>query len=407
MGPVVNFVDSARPLVSALGPRQPAVRLLVAATRHPAHPGRSTVGGEDRARQPQDADREGAGRRRHLRRLRQRLSRQDIDWTPAGDHGHRHQRPGRPVRDPDRGRRRRRPRSSSHRRDGSCRRHRPPPTCPGPLWAAAGAVFTATTGQGRVICVAAPNMLGLIGPLFPPGQPAERPVAPGSTPAASAPARWARSAGSRSTCPSQITAGTMLVLSTAAAEVYEDRGGPLQVVEPSRARLQVAYYGYFTPLVMSAAGIIKVVILMGEQCGRPRTSRRSGSTRPGWKATAAPPASAAADAGRRRRGGTHGLDEMSKAELLEFAQQLGVSPANNDMTKDEIRAGDRRATRRLMAYATVAELALLLRLSSTDRSAVGGDATRPRRGGAGDRLGARLHRADPAPDPPPPARSSA
>ena len=33
-----------------------------------------------------------------------------------------------------------------------------------------------------------------------------------------------------------------------------------------------------------------------------------------------------------------GLDAMTKAQLLEYAQQLGVSPANNDMTKDELRA---------------------------------------------------------------------
>jgi hypothetical protein len=32
------------------------------------------------------------------------------------------------------------------------------------------------------------------------------------------------------------------------------------------------------------------------------------------------------------------LDEMTKAELLEHAKQLGVSPANNDMTKEELRA---------------------------------------------------------------------
>ena len=32
------------------------------------------------------------------------------------------------------------------------------------------------------------------------------------------------------------------------------------------------------------------------------------------------------------------LDQMTKAELLEYAKQLGVSPANNDMTKDELRA---------------------------------------------------------------------
>ena len=38
-------------------------------------------------------------------------------------------------------------------------------------------------------------------------------------------------------------------------------------------------------------------------------------------------------------GAPSGLDAMSKAELLEYAQQLGVSPANNDMTKAELRAG--------------------------------------------------------------------
>jgi len=32
------------------------------------------------------------------------------------------------------------------------------------------------------------------------------------------------------------------------------------------------------------------------------------------------------------------LDAMTKAELLDYAKELGVSPANNDMTKDELRA---------------------------------------------------------------------
>jgi hypothetical protein len=34
-----------------------------------------------------------------------------------------------------------------------------------------------------------------------------------------------------------------------------------------------------------------------------------------------------------------GLDAMTKEELLEHARELGVTPANRDMTKDEIRAG--------------------------------------------------------------------
>ena len=33
------------------------------------------------------------------------------------------------------------------------------------------------------------------------------------------------------------------------------------------------------------------------------------------------------------------LDAMTKDELLAYAQQIGVSPANASMTKDELRAG--------------------------------------------------------------------
>jgi hypothetical protein len=36
---------------------------------------------------------------------------------------------------------------------------------------------------------------------------------------------------------------------------------------------------------------------------------------------------------------TTGLDAMTKEELLDYARERGVSPANRDMTKDEIRAG--------------------------------------------------------------------
>jgi hypothetical protein len=42
-------------------------------------------------------------------------------------------------------------------------------------------------------------------------------------------------------------------------------------------------------------------------------------------------------------GGLDELDELTKAELLERAQSMGISPANNDMTKDELKAGIRAA----------------------------------------------------------------
>ena len=51
-----------------------------------------------------------------------------------------------------------------------------------------------------------------------------------------------------------------MVLSTAAAEIYEDRIGALQVVEPSVLGVQVAYAGYFAQLVMEATGISKVTV---------------------------------------------------------------------------------------------------------------------------------------------------
>lgn len=33
------------------------------------------------------------------------------------------------------------------------------------------------------------------------------------------------------------------------------------------------------------------------------------------------------------------LDDMTKEDLLEYAQELGVTPANKNMTKDELRSG--------------------------------------------------------------------
>jgi hypothetical protein len=55
-----------------------------------------------------------------------------------------------------------------------------------------------------------------------------------------------------------MPADTMIVMSTAAAEVYEDRIGALQVVEPSVLGIQVAYAGYFANLTLQPEGIVKV-----------------------------------------------------------------------------------------------------------------------------------------------------
>ena len=51
------------------------------------------------------------------------------------------------------------------------------------------------------------------------------------------------------------------VVSSAAVEVYEQRVGSLQATEPSVLGIQVAYAGYFTPMIIEAAGVQRLVNL--------------------------------------------------------------------------------------------------------------------------------------------------
>ena len=55
-----------------------------------------------------------------------------------------------------------------------------------------------------------------------------------------------------------VAANTMLLINTAAAEVYEQRIGALSVTEPSVLGVQVAYAGYFASLVVEDNGIVKI-----------------------------------------------------------------------------------------------------------------------------------------------------
>jgi HK97 family phage major capsid protein len=125
------------------------------------------------------------------------------------------------------------------------------------FWGAVGQVYAGTKGAGRVIAAAAPQMLGLIGPLFAPVNPQDS-----QSTGFSAVNYGQGAAGTISGVPIYITAGLadnkIMVLSTAAAEVYEDRIGALSVVEPSVLGVQVAYAGHFTPLVIDATGIIAI-----------------------------------------------------------------------------------------------------------------------------------------------------
>jgi hypothetical protein len=128
------------------------------------------------------------------------------------------------------------------------------------FWGAAGQVYTATKGQGRLIAAASPDVLGSLGGLFAPVNPIDA-QSSGFT----ASTFGTGMVGAIGGIPVYVTAGfgatkRLMIMSTAAGEVYEDRIGSLQVVEPSVLGIQVAYAGYFADLVTEAGGIVKVTV---------------------------------------------------------------------------------------------------------------------------------------------------
>jgi HK97 family phage major capsid protein len=127
----------------------------------------------------------------------------------------------------------------------------------GAIWQAAGASYNAMRGAGSLVLAVAPDMMGAIGPLFAPVNPTNAQSsgfaagAFGSGPVGSI-------SGVAVVMSAALTAGTALMVNTAAAEVYEQRIGTLSVTEPSVLGVQVAYAGYFAPVIIEPAAIIRL-----------------------------------------------------------------------------------------------------------------------------------------------------
>ena len=125
------------------------------------------------------------------------------------------------------------------------------------LWSAQGTIYTATGGRGRVILALSAGRLPVFGPLFAPivGVAANNE----GLSASDVPAGLI---GSISGIPVYFSPGLgtnkAFLFSTGAVEVYEQRVGQLQAVEPSVLGVQVAYAGYFTPLRLVDNGIIEL-----------------------------------------------------------------------------------------------------------------------------------------------------
>jgi HK97 family phage major capsid protein len=125
------------------------------------------------------------------------------------------------------------------------------------VWTAASTIYTATAGLGRVVLALSPGRMPVFGPLFVPI------VSVSQTGDGLSAGDFANGlVGTVAGIPTYMSAGLgtnkAFLFSTAAIEVFEQRVGTLQVTEPSVLGVQVAYAGYFTPLLIVNNGIIEL-----------------------------------------------------------------------------------------------------------------------------------------------------
>lgn len=133
----------------------------------------------------------------------------------------------------------------------------------GALWTAAANVYAATKGVGRIALIVPPSRLGNWGSVFAPVNPQNA-----QSQGFQAGDFGSGIVGNISGIPVICSPGYPTVanhygslVSSAAIEVYEQRVGALQVTEPSVLGVQVAYAGYFTPMLIETAGVQRIVNL--------------------------------------------------------------------------------------------------------------------------------------------------
>lgn len=123
------------------------------------------------------------------------------------------------------------------------------------LWQAVGQIYAVTKGQGRILIVCSPDALGTFGPLFNPVNP-QNAQSEGFNASQFGQGMMGAISGLGLAMSAGFSGSEAFVLSTAAVEVYEQRIGTLQVTEPSVLGVQVAYAGYFADVVLEAGAVI-------------------------------------------------------------------------------------------------------------------------------------------------------
>jgi HK97 family phage major capsid protein len=123
------------------------------------------------------------------------------------------------------------------------------------VWAAVAQVYQATRGQGMLKIACAPDVLPVFAQLFAPYGPFNQ-FGQGFEANRFGQGQMGVISGVETLMSAGLTTGEAFLYSTAALECYEQRVGTLQIVEPSVLGLQVAYAGYFAPLKIIDGGIV-------------------------------------------------------------------------------------------------------------------------------------------------------
>jgi len=259
IGDVINFIDAARPMVSAIGPRempsQNWYRPLI--TQQP------TVGLQGTAGAAADEKSELVSQKMTITKLTGtavtyggyvNVSRQDIDFSSpqimdiiieglANAYALQTETATGTALDASA--------ATNVGYSGSATAA----TVTGALWSAAATIYGAVKGApGRMILAVAADRLAVFGPLFPPynvqnGQSAG--LLAGNFGSGS----QGNVAGVELMMSPGLASGKAFLFHTAAVDVFEQRVGSLQAIEPSVLGIQVAYAGYFTPVLIPAGGV--------------------------------------------------------------------------------------------------------------------------------------------------------
>ena len=258
LAPVINFIDNSRPIVSSLGPRP-----LTNATWHrPRVTQHTEVGPQGTAGGPTDEKSELVSQKMLITRLTANavtyggyvnVSRQNIDFSNpqifdlvvndlASQYAIQTEAATAAA-------------LAATTATGVGYTSGDPDSVSAAVWTAAAQVYTGVSGQGSMYIVVAPDVLASFGPLFNPVNP-QNAASPGFTANNFGQGVMGTISGIPVVMSAALAPGTAFLYSTAAIEVYEQRIGTLQVTEPSVLGVQVAYAGYFTPLMIEDAAIV-------------------------------------------------------------------------------------------------------------------------------------------------------